>query len=146
MPKKSKYTEHHRSCSFCIHFPSTSHFPDETFDHFYLFCPTSKAIANAYFPTLLTVPINVIEIIAFGSQSCNNLALAINIEVILFCHYLFQCKTQKKIPTVTSFLQHTFHYKKILLNKSKIYSRAYDLLCMKHGARIIDLNKWLLFV
>ena len=144
--QKSKYTEHHRSCSFCIHFPSTSHFPDETFDHFYLFCPTSKAIANAYFPTLLTVPINVIEIIALGAQSCNNLALAINIEVILFCHYLFQCKTQKKIPTVTSFLQHTFHYKKILLNKSKIYSRAYDLLCMKHGARIIDLNKWLLFV
>ena len=130
-------------CSFCHRIPSTDRIPGESFEHLYLECNFTKTLSNAYFTNLLNRPINVRDVLAHGSQEENPISLIINLEVLLFSHYIFQCKMSAKFPTLQSFLHLSYTYKKMFLRASPKYRRSYTFVCKKSGDHILIHNKLL---
>ena len=131
-------------CSFCRWIPTTGKkIEGENFEHLYIECQFSKSIAQSYFNSLFSTPIVVRDVLAHGSQEEKPLCLIINIEVLLFSYYIYNCKLASKLPALQSFLHQSFVYKKMFLQASSKFRKSYTYSCRKYGDEILTYNKLL---
>ena len=142
--RRYKFQNTISECSFCIRFPTTGKVPHETFKHFYFECPVSEPIRSKYFPDLLTFPIDIKEVTTRGSQLTHPTSMIINIEVLLFCYFLYSCKLSKTLPTYNNFLLCSYTLKKCMLRTSIQFEKAYTGVSINYGSNIHCLNNsWL---
>ena len=132
------------NCTFCDKFPSTTAIHHESFLHFYFECQHTKPIADKYFNDIFNDPINIKIAATRGAQNPKPMNLVINLEVLLFCYFLYDCKMKKKIPSFNSFLMSSFEIKKTMFYISPSYYKAYISCCSTSGKDINIYNKtWL---
>ena len=142
--RRWKFHDVTSNCSFCDKFPSTIAIHHESFLHFYIECRHSKTIADKYFDNIFNEPINIKVVLTRGAQDLKPMSTIINLEVLLFCFFLHECKMKKKIPAFNSFLMSSFQTKKFMFAISPSYYKSYIDCCNKHGNYIHTLNsKWL---
>ena len=142
---RSRFNDVAPECTFCYLSPPPNPIDMETYQHVYSECRFVKPLADEYFSNLTTINCDYIEILAVGCQIDSVLYYVFNIEVLLFCYYIFHCKKIKKLPTLTGFLQMTFYTKKVMFLNSKKYLLDYNHLSGKFGVGIKNYNKWLDF-
>ena len=142
---RSRFQNIPAECTFCLLSPSPGPIDPETFKHIFLNCRFVKPLIIKYFSNLTTINCSYNNILAVGCQFGSPLYYILNLEVVLFCHYIFQCKKMKKLPTFVGFLQSAFYLKKTMLRNSKRYLLDYNLLSEKFGVDLVLHNKWLDF-
>ena len=135
------------NCTFCDKFPSTITIHHESFLHFFFECRHSRNISDKYFNDILMDPINIKVIATRGARNPKPINLVINLEVLLFCFYIYSCKLNKKIPSFNNFLMSSFEIKKAMFVTSPSYYKAYLSCCSNFGKDIKVYNeKWLAWV
>ena len=145
--RRCKFQNVTSNCTFCDKFPSTTLIHHESFLHFYFECHHTKNISDRYFNSIFKDPINIKVVATRGAQDPKPFNLIVNLEVLLFCFFLHNCKLMKKIPSFNSFLMCSFEAKKAMFVCSPSYYKAYLSCCSKIGKDIIVYNeKWLTWV
>ena len=86
------------SCTFCT---ANKLFPTESFSHLFYYCPTTNKLLSTFLAHYFTI--NSLTATEFFASKINdkeddNNALQLALDI--FGYYIWNCKLEKKIPTV----------------------------------------------
>ena len=99
--------------------------PKENYPHFFLYCNTNINISLVYFSNFLANS-NItwdqkFFFLGAPTNATNWCSMIINVEIILVSFFLFQCRTEKKIPLINNLMYFTKSNRNILLLSCKYY-------------------------
>ena len=120
-------------CSFCKFFPLTI-INAETPEHLFFSCISTYSLIDLYFSNFFDNQ-DIDWKVYFFKGSTNveaKIRAYLNVEITLFCHYIFETKNLNKLPTFTSLLYHMSFIKKYLMNSSQKYRDIISYACKNY--------------
>ena len=92
--------------------------------HFFFNCRFVRNLLERYFDNIFGDPIDIPKLLFKGHLAENNKEiLYVNLEVILFCYFIFNAKSRKKIPSFGTISIMIAGIKNQMLNYSIFYRK-----------------------
>ena len=122
--QRAQFSHVSSTCSFCKFFPLTKLYA-ETPEHLFFCCSSTYSIIEKYFENFFDNFNFSLKELFFKGANCDDAKLRayLNIEITLFCHYIFETKNLNKLPTYTGLLYHVSFIKKFMLSVSDTYKK-----------------------